>query len=634
MVETLLTVLLWSVITILSVTLGGVILAFFPSTIAEQYWALRYIIGLYILGLIAMITGVFGELNVPFLLTIVIVLVLLLHTHLADYVQQAVQDLKKIWQSFIKMSWGKKAVWALLFSLVLAQGLAHLAIPSDPSTVSIFLPTAREILSTGSLVYGIEGETYFVFMRPWQQTWVTVGVAFGSASFGAIVQFSILIACLSILYSWVRKTFTDQAALISIIGISIGYLIISMPSEIVTSTYFLLELLAILMLISYRKAKHQEMLIYSAFFIAFAFTLNYNALFTILCLVLAVAGFWIHDIIRKKNYDKKLFQQFFIVLAVFISLITFMHNKLDITEGYPLLVSSRIDIVEHVTQIHVTTLTSLPAVTPMLQPILQLILYPAALFINVHNITDLNQLIAVNIIILLCLGIVGMYWMRKQLRTIIWQLLLYILAYGLFWTFLTNRYIRFTDMIDITLLLISVTSLVYISRRWVKYGIVMIICLFIVTRYPVVTVAGDAFEKMYPLQKISAATGIISERDYLSQSADCAYETALYIKDNHLTGIIIDNWYTHYDRLYQHYTRQEQFYPLPANVEKGQLQSILQENDMRYLMVRGPAKQYYANHTSSDVQQYYIDRISQEEELIQSGKLVFNFEDCQLYSLE
>ncbi len=609
-------IILTIIIILICSAIGGIILEYigYRGPRLSQF-SISYLIGLATMLLLIALFGLRGELTLEMVVAIFIFFTIIFFLRLVKFVREFPAFLWQNLQSLRHWPWDEIVTLFFISSVIIAQGLASLAIPTNTDAVLTYLPTATALISNESLIHPEPLNYYFSNITLFPELLFTFASLFDQAM-AALSQYSILLACLGYWYSWIKNFFSRKVALWSLAGATLLYpLFFTATTLTIRNAHIALEFTAVLLFLEWWKFKQNSITIVSSLIFVFAIMNNFTALFSaVLCTLVIIAY-----CLRKKIIQP--IKAFLLPLIILITMIITIQYKLD-SKPNIWLISSEQSILARREELFTSVANS-----PM-------ILYPYRLFLNLYEASSDVQVLFVNLVLLVALGIMGIIWLKKQTRSIIYGLLAYVVSYTIFWFFFTNHYIRFTEMISLGLVVLGTIGFANLPWRWARFGYAGIVCVYLLFSYPRSTIVEAISTTLYRSSEVSNAIGLTDDNTYISKYTDCSYEMALYIKNNSIPGIILDNWSTGYDRLYMNYTKQEQFYPLPSDVSSADLPIVLKEGHMNYMMVRGPAKAWYERSGVGDQILYYNQRITQEETLLQSAKPIYSFEDCILYQID
>lgn len=591
--EPILSVLVFIVLGIICTTVGGVLLDFIGyNDHPIGLWSVRYLVGFFALILLSVVLGLEGEFNVVFLLAAALFIIITCIRPLIKYGETLTVTIRMWLSTFWKQPLQQCTGQIILLSVLLAQGLASLSIPTTLDAVLAYIPTAQAIVDTGSLLHPEPGKSYFSQIAPFIETQFSLGMLLAGVTLAQLLKYSLLVAGIGYIYGWLQKKYGTTTAVWGAVAITLLYpLFMNATSISLRDTHIVLELIAVLMFIDWWQHKEKAVLYAAAIMTAFAVANNYAALLTAVVLTI-----WLITV----RTEWKQWGAFLLPLWSLVAFILFVRRTLSYSQSNPWLVSERNVIGS---------------------------LNPYTLWLQLHEVTTEPERLLITVAALLALGVIGIIWLRKQQLFSAVALLSYLLMYGLFWYYLTNHYIRFIDFISLGLVLLSVIGLNQLPWRWLRLGFISTLCLYVLLRYPVQTIDQTISTLLYRAPEVSETIGFVSDTDYISKHTDCSYEIAQYIKEQSLPGTILDNWSFGYDIRYQYYTDQEQFYPLPADIPLTELATQLETAATQYLLVNGVAKQFYLDSA------YYNQRISQEQTILTSAQLVYSFEQCSLYQI-
>lgn len=563
-------------------------------------------------GVFTYLTLILGTLSI-FTSNNVLLLLLLLLIVSRSCLKELLIYLKKV--SLSVFSDIRKELSSIIFftlSILIAGSLYLSALqpPSAADELHYHMPEVREILDSNKIDLEFGGHYFYGNIPKFMEIVFAWSAEIGGYGMSHLLNFSILLSFLFVVFGILNKKFSSRVALIAVLFI-LGYddLTWNATTGYIDAATLSFELSSLLIVLNWiTNKKNNSQLLVSGLLMGLSLASKYSPIPTLLFVI------FILILDEKKDY-RKAFKNLFIfgLCSSITGAFWYIKNTINFANPfYPLYFGHKgvseetySSLVDAINQFGPKTLSNFLRLLDYFKTINGLHVYIsffAAFFVLFDN-------------------------KEKGFKL---KLLSYFLLYTLYWFFFATHQIRFlAPAIVISLILVSTLI------QKIKPGILTVLIVgsgivFIFLGSPwksLITTKLHVTERQYAL-------GNISKDDFLIRNFGCQYKIIKFLRDNNLHGKVIDNWSVWHAPSVSFYAENGQFLTFGESIDDPDvLERQLIESKIEYIYFDQKVKEEHLIDEDPIVSKAKTPKLRTEEYLLSKSKEIFSEGNCHLYKL-
>lgn len=552
------------------------------------------------------------------------------------FLQEIVRFIQYVWSN---NRWTIISFSALLVFL-LVNYLGSFGPPTARDAISYHLPQANTIVATGSLDFINDPKAFYTNLPLLMEVMYAFGIMVNGYSLAHVLHYSLLVAFTLFIIGWLNKYFGKSTALWA--GVSLYLLnqvVATATSALVDTAFMVLEIISVCLVIDWLYERRNATLMISGVTIGLALSIKYSPLFTAALLLALII---VASIIKYRTAWKRVISnglRFFIPALIVGG---FWYAKNFILYGnptYPLLFGH-----EGYGEAEYASLVA--AIQDFVVPrtVLNYVLIPVTFYLAwMKSDYPLLSLSYNPQYLVVLFSLVTLPWLMaiKKYRLLVSILLGYMAAFSLYWFFVATHQERFLDTATIVLILLAVIAITQLKRYWKIVPIMLLVVAtvgiavrFDIRHYLFHVVDASVAQRWLRKNEIYYLIGRIDKATYLESHFGCGVVALNYLDANDPQANVLDNWTKWHDHQFKFYDSRARFYPLLENVPQEDVQTFITNNAIRYIYIDTDAKNDFTTSSDPFYAEHYRSRASQEEALLATAALVFEYDSCQLYRLE
>jgi len=219
----------------------------------------------------------------------------------------------------------------------------------------------------------------------------------------------------------------------------------------------------------------------------------------------------------------------------------------------------------------------------------------------------------------------------KKERKFLFPLIFFFISYTFYWFFYATHQIRFLAPAITVALIISAVIISKLKKRMLILSI-FIISIYLLMHKPL---WNSFWNTKFHLVERQYALGNITKTDFLIRNFGCQYQIIKYLEDNHLNGGVIDNWSVWHAPNVSFYATKNKFLILsyPSNKSRVELLHYLKQNNINYIYFNNDTKRAYLENKKPQVIKSKQIKEPIEKYLLSISDLVTSIGKCRLYKI-
>ncbi len=595
--------------------------------------SLGYLIGFSMVVYGGVILGLFGQFTANLVIGLFFATVIWLHRSIFQEIILFFQKIKKlflIWQES-KLTSGLIFISGLI---IIANFLATQALPVDRDVIAYHLPEASLLVSSHSLSFPHGGQLFYGNLPLFMEVAYALGTLISGYSLAQLFHYLIFLSFIVFVFGWLKKHYSIITASTGILGLLLLNKFVEISTTALVDTAFAaLEIIGLLLALDWWQTKRTNVLTASGAILGIALSIKYSPLFTVaiitFCIMLATPRQWRPKLkaIFHFGWPILLFGGFW-----YIKNILLYGNP-----TYPLLFG-------HIGYGEVEYDSLIQAIQNFVVPrnVINFLFIPWTFYLKPWMQSDYpllsllyNAQPLIVILGLLTLPFLLMLHSRRKFHII---LLGYCFVFTINW-FISTHQERFLDTVNALTIILASISLTQSSKRWkiVLFSLLFSFLLIIGARFNlrgyIMHVATIYPQLVLQANKVNMVLGRVSKEEYISQHFDCGYAALTYLEENDPTVKVLDNWSIWHNSHFKFYDNRGRFLNFPADITQEQMTAFIVENNIAYIYFNTSSKADFAQQTDLIQKNYFDERVSAEQLLLDKSELIFEYQTCQLYQI-
>lgn len=602
---------IYSIFTAITLTSIGFMLFSSKIRINIEIIGASYMIGLGIVAYSAFMLGLSGMFSKTNILTVILILfvISLFKT------KQILINSKKSLMADIKKSLTSFSFWFFIIPIILILGSLYLTSMQPPYTsdeLHYHFPDAMNIVNTGKINLDFSGHSFYGNIPKLMNIVFASGISIHSFSFAHLLNYSILIAFLIVVYGISKKWYCQYTSIIAVFMILLfDDFTWNATSGYIDSATVAYELGSLFFLLTWIKNKRNELLIASGSLLGISLAIKYSPIFT----VLFISIIFVICLIKRKNY-KTIF--LFLIPTFIFSGYWYIKNLIiHWNPFYPLYFGHK----------------GYPEIQyeSLMNAIQEFGPKTVENFFNlIGRYKTLNGMF---VYISFFIPLLIPFLKKRKWPDLI--LFVYYVSYCLYWFLFATHQIRFlTPAIIIAIILTARVFSTIRLRYYILFStIFLLISLLLGQKQRILGYKNDLINTKLHLTERQYALGNETKSHFLNRHFGCQYSIIEYLENNKLEGGVMDNWSVWHAPSVSFYSENNKF--TTFGVEKGQTEKdamiSLKNSGIKYIYYNTEVKKRHLANTDPIVISSKNQKLSFEENLLKTSKIVYENGDCKLF---
>lgn len=523
-------------------------------------------------------------------------------------------DVRKVIARFLKDIQGDfPTILFIVVSLLILVTLYLSALqpPHASDELHYHMPQVKEIIATGKINLSFGGHYFYGNIPKFMEIVFAWAAILGDYQMSHLVNLSIFISFLIIVFKIISKNFSVRTASFAILLLllfdnltwnsTVGFIDTATLSFELSSLFIISD-----SLINKRLNKHT--LILSGLVMGLAFATKYSPSPTFIFVLITL-------LVWNMTLKKKAFAllTYGISTAVF-SGFWYLKNLINFQNPFYPLYFGHKGIGED------QYLSLISAIQEFGEKNIRHFLEIISVYKNINNIH-----------VYLSIFIFPLALLFRKNRSFKTFLFVYSILYIFYWFFIATHQIRFLIPALVVTIILSSTLIEKLNSKILS----AIIIAFMLIMYKNHSIWESFWNTKLNLVERQYGLGKIEKTEYLTREFGCQYLVIKHLEDNSLKGSVIDNWSVWHAPSVSFYATGNKFlgYAPKSNESIEEINEELTDSDFKYLYYNQNVKERYLNNMADYVMKNKKDKLRAEEYILKHSKLIYHQNGCSLFEI-